>query len=391
MIQKTLAELMVLFLLLISCARVFFLKKVKIDVVSIVPLIALVLSVLSVCAQGFSVEAAVIVALAFFVFLWNIRALLRLTSQVFIDHYGTPFFLISLFNLLLVLAAIVIVVYTRPVFVSASKFNATQTSERLHGTFYSGFQPVEQVFDRPCATVFRFAKWNATLATDVEQSENHAIYMRQQDVDAARIAAQNTPGPHKIILFMPNKRTSVQSYIPLYLKLAHDGFIVYTADFYPDDASWFGSFKDRFAFRAFNFALLSLSRPAEYEELLKKHTALFINEYRSLLTYAHPDITDTVFLAGDQDTAFAMETLKALYPALIDGTFDLATVQDYPTPGWGPVEQTYPLLARYLKGLERDPSLYMSSHITTALEKAVNATHERLNPIPSEEESHDAE
>ena len=46
----------------------------------------------------------------------------------------------------------------------------------------------------------------------------------------------------------------------------------------------------------------------------------------------------------------------------INGTFDLAFLDDHLAKGFGPVENTDPVLAKFL-GLEIDRSGYISSHL----------------------------
>src|SRR5574344_1342521 len=88
MTDQTISELLVLFLLAIACARIFFHTQVKSDTLSVLPLVAFCVSILAIVAWGLSLIELVNLILSFFITLWNIRALLRLNAQLVIDHYG---------------------------------------------------------------------------------------------------------------------------------------------------------------------------------------------------------------------------------------------------------------------------------------------------------------
>ena len=129
MTDQTISELLVLFLLAFSCARIFFHFQVRSDTLSILPLVSLIISVLNFFAWGISAVDLVVFLLAFFITIWNIRALLRLNAQLVIDHFGPLFTIVSIVNLVLVIAVGIIIFKYRPVPVNKQKEAVSETWE----------------------------------------------------------------------------------------------------------------------------------------------------------------------------------------------------------------------------------------------------------------------
>ena len=364
---KTLSELLVLLLLLLSCVRIFFIRNVRSDPISIVPLIALGCSVLSFAAFGLSVTGIVTFVLAFFVFVWNIRALLRLNDQLVIDHYGPWFIFISLVNLLLVLAAAAFVLYFRPVSTNLRTFGVQKTSFTASGNFDDGFSTAELSLRPQSAYVSVYRRASAAGAGRASGSTPEEAAGDDGETSAPS-------GGRRILVFVPGECATVETYEPFFVKLAHDGYTVYAADFYTGDSALFGSLLDSRPFRRFAACLIRLTDEKRYQRLTRGKVARLTRQYRALLDFTDLAEDDFVYLAGDTLIADALLDIQIGFPGNVGGSFDISTIPGYPTPGWGPVEQTSPFLALLL-GRPRDSSRYLSSRLAAALEAEEQANY----------------
>ena len=405
MTNQTISELLLLLFLAISCSRIFFIKNVRSDPLALLPLIAFLLSVCNVFAWGVSIPEAAVCGLSFFVTLWNFRALLRLNGSLIIDHYSVRFIFISMINLgLTVLLAVPLFVF-RPVRTDLHKFGVQKTVTAYKGSFSRGFREPEQPFERKTAFVTTYrAKENRAAATKAAggevspsgaDAENNPV--PQSDAAAAgagaggafspsSAAAESSPVPQNdaaaaaagasgrgrgTVLFIPNECAGTAIYEPFCAKLARDGWTVHTADFHSADAPWLGGIRDTQLLRRFLLVLRRLAGDEAYAELAALRTKRLEQAFTALLSLTAPDENDTVFLVCDGGTRDALFSVQK-NSTVTDGSFDLSDIADYPTKGFGPVEQTDPLLATVL-GVHRDGSLYMASHIATVLEEQMQA------------------
>lgn len=352
--DQTISELLILLLLAISCSRIFFQRQVRSDVLSIIPVLALIISVLNFLAWGISLSSLVVFTLSFFVLIWNIRAILRLNAQLVIDHYGPLFVIISIINLGLVLFAGIFIFIHRPVKINEKKLNVSHTITSYSGSFATGFTEISKPFKKQNALVWKY-ELKTTTGTTTAANPN---------------AASKPVEPRKIILFMPDKCSSILDYEPFLVRLAHDGYIVYTADFHCKDLSWFNSFLDSSYTRQFTFLAKRTLKKNEFTAFAKTLTQKLAEEFSTLAQLVPLHDEDIVLMVGDQNALDALP-LAQTKTHFIDGTFNLATVEGYTTAGYGPIEQTDPFLAHFL-GYERDSSLYMSAHLATSVEQAIN-------------------
>lgn len=373
MTNQTISELLLLLFLAISCSRIFFIKNVRSDPLALLPLIAFLLSVCNVFAWGVSIPEAAVCGLSFFVTLWNFRALLRLNGSLIIDHYSVRFIFISMINLgLTVLLAVPLFVF-RPVRTDLHKFGVQKTVTAYKGSFSRGFREPEQPFERKTAFVTTYrAKETRAAATKAAggavspsgaDAENNPV--PQSDATAAAAGASGRG--RGTVLFIPNECAGTAIYEPFCAKLARDGWTVHTADFYSADAPWLGGIRDTQLLRRFLLVLRRLAGDEAYAELAALRTKRLEQAFTALLSLTAPDENDTVFLVCDGGTRDALFSVQK-NSTVTDGSFDLSDIADYPTKGFGPVEQTDPLLATVL-GVHRDSSLYMASHIATVLEE----------------------
>lgn len=339
MAQQTYSELLLLFFLLISCLRAFFSRSARQDPVACIPLITLLLSILNIFAWGLFTQEIIVFILALSVFIWNFRALLRLNAKLIVDSYSGLFIIASTFNTILILIAAVFIVYFRPVKLDLEKYDVTKTVKAYTGSFSTGFSDNILPFERKTAFV-----------TSYESKKT-------QDKNK------------KIILFIPSEASKTQLYDPFFMKLARDGFTVYSADFYCPDAKWFASYKDHKSLRMHFMRFRKLFNQDLYKKATENKTEIVSKQFEALIEIVKPLQNDFVFLVGDEGIHKALFNTQK-NATNVCGSFDLADIKSYTTKGYGPLEQTDPFFA-FMLSLKRDSSLYMANHLANVLEAEI--------------------
>ena len=379
MTSYTLSLLLVLFMLVISNARFMFLQKVKADSLSVMPLVAFLISILIIFAYGISTQSFLVALLALFVTIWNVRAMLRFFSRVVIDHYEPLFILISSINLLLCIAGIVFVFYFSPRKTDLKKYGVTESVYKFTGNFDDGFREISNPFELNTATLWKFEK-DESEAESVSRPEN-ASETPETAAGALEDASEPTEDatlliekqtPRKIVLFVPPKTAVKDTYMPFFAKLARDGYTVYTAEFHDKKERLFNSFADARFLRQGTFIATRMASQETGSALLRSAKVLLESEYENLIKMAEISAEDFVFLVTEEDLAEILPKVQVQYSELLDGCMDISYARGYSTPGYGPVENTSPFLA-YLLGKKKDNTFYMASHIAGELEKAMEA------------------
>ena len=386
MTSYTLSLLLVLFMLVISNARFMFLQKVKADSLSVMPLVAFLISLLIIFAYGIPTQSFLVALLALFVTIWNVRAMLRFFSRVVIDHYEPLFILISSINLLLCIAGIVFVFYFSPRKTDLKKYGVTESVYKFTGNFDDGFREISNPFELNTATLWKFEKEAVVPAKVDGDAEDASVQESAAEIaedtagvaegasepteDASLLIEKQTP--RKIVLFVPPKTAVKDTYMPFFAKLARDGYTVYTAEFHDKKERLFNSFADARFLRQETFIATRMASQETGSALLRSAKVLLESEYENLIKMAEISAEDFVFLVTEEDLAEILPKVQVQYSELLDGCMDISYARGYSTPGYGPVENTSPFLA-YLLGKKKDNTFYMASHIAGELEKPMEA------------------
>lgn len=357
MTYQTLCELFLLTLLAISCARIFFIQIGKQDALSVVPVIVFFLSLLNLLAFGFSVFGLLITVLSLFITIWNANALSRFNHQLVVDHYGVLFSIFSIINLILAITLGVFIFLYRPAKISTKKYSVNITTATYSGDSEAGFTEYKSPLKKKTAVIKKYEQKNAEL----------------------KFKEQRT------IVFVPGELTKTDFYEPFFVKLAHDGYTVYSADINTDDIKWFNNAFDFPPLKDFIMRYTKIKKPETYAAATNQKTENFVKQVIAALDIIAPSTQDNLFIVGDGEIIAAYTAAKLAKQNFIDGTFDLSSIKSYTTPGYGPVDSTEPFIANYL-GQKRDPSFYMSSHIAGILEKSIeevlNPPAKPVEPIP---------
>ncbi len=340
MTNQTLADLLVLALLFIGNARFVFVKHSKKDSLSIAPFAGLFVAIVNIFVFTLSIENFLILILALFSSIWNVRSVLRMFSDVILDQYELKLIFICSLNALFSALMIFAVVYFRPMSPKKMRLPVRQKTVLYSGSFQKGFSEVQGDFVLPSAKLYSFEP------------------------------EKESPAGRKIVLFAPPETASSEIYVPFFYKLAYNGFSVYSLDFYKGTelASKKGSeLKWTSRFSAVRQKIFNAS---EYKKF-KNSSSLIDEKFWALLSLCNPDEKDTIFLVTDEDLSESMQRIIQRSFVKIFGSFDLSYIEDYTTKGFGPVENTDPVLGAVL-GVQPDRSGYMSSHLGTVLTDFIN-------------------
>ncbi len=340
---QTLSELLVLFLLIVSCARVFFIHSTRSDPVAALPIVAFLISVLNVLAYGVNIAELLVFLLSFFVFIWNIRALLRFNSNLVIDHYGPWFIFISIINLILILGAVVLIILFRPARVNMKKYQVEKTSAAYTGTLYNGFAEITVPWEH-----------KALFLTWFKPSEKNTV------------SRENKP----LIVFVPDECSSSDIYEPFMVKLAHDGYTVCAADIFAKDYKWFNNIADSKILRKAVMRYEKLYNPQKYAAINSekdKKTTLALNALIDLLKKQN---NEPFVLVGDGNVYPAFIESRAKHTDSVAAIFDLSKIESNTIPCYGPVDYAEPLFAWLLK-VKRDDTMYLASHLAIVLENSI--------------------
>lgn len=363
MSSNTLANFLILAMLLVGNARFLSVSRSKKDTLAILPFLAFLVSIASIFAFDLSLENLVLSIFSLWCSIWNVRAILRLSSELIIDRYDVKLKLICALNSLLTLALIIAAVYFLPMNYKRPKLPITQTTTLYSGNLHDGFVELNQPFILPSLKLYNF---------EPKSRKNN---------------------DRTIVLFVTPETTFSEIYSVFFQKLAHSGFSVYCVDIYEnlsfDNAvlsadsllqflqelpqkivtlKWFTRF---FAVRQ-NF----FDRTAYKEQM--KTNGRFEKKLEALLSLCNAKPSDCVFLLTEDDVSEFLSTFSKKSPVKITGTFDLCFIDEYGTKGYGPIENTDPLTALFLKA-EPDRSGYMSNHLGTIVVEFIKNQSASLN------------
>lgn len=368
MFDVFLAEMLILLLMLITTLRIFFMKKVRVDAAAILAPISFLIAAVLFFIWGADIIILILCVLSFATFFINFRSLLRLSAQLYTDHYNLRFVIPSAVIAVLAAGTAAVVVAFRPVRTMPEKFGVRRTRTALVGNSETGYRAWDMLADRPNVTAVLYEYAPLDMTDESETSAN------------------------PVILFVPKCTASVLHYEPYFLLLAQRGFRVLSADFNGTERRVFGNdtlnsrFFRRFyslCLRAFDETALQAALATDTKNALLGYTALArlaLREYGAdtMLFFALENIsTDTAQTLTNQ---FADHTL---------GTFWLNRIAEYKTIDFGFIEQTDPLTAHFL-GISRDPSLFIPRYVAGKTAEAVAQAQKPAAPaviIKADEEA----
>lgn len=339
-----LGELLILFLILLNCARIFLLKFGKVDSLTILAPISVILAVFQIFAWNAELFSLSILAISIFCFFTNFRAFLRFSGGLYVDHYSIAFKIGTFFVIFLCLFEGAVLIKYRPVFLDKKEFNASESKIRVSGDFASGFEKSESLgFSSAEIRVFSPAK------------------------------KENFNG--QSIILISDKRADSVEYIPYMKFLAAKGFKVYSGDFYARDGKWFHNFADFRIFRKFFMKINYFQNPVKFEMQKEFYSFNVAREVLAMLDFvsseekkSEPEI-EPIFVVGDWMSDIYFDDFSKEMPKNVSGFFKLSDLPEYSSKGFGFVQQTSPFTACFLN-LKREPNL---ENLKAIAEKTLSA------------------
>lgn len=358
MYNPILGEWLILSLLFLNCSRIFFIKYGKVDVLTVLAPVCVILSVLQIVAWGVYLYSAVILFISIFCFFTNFRAFLRFKAGLLVDHYSAAFKVGEVMVLLLTLGVGALLVYFRPGNTRPSDYSAEIKKIRLSGDFTGGF------------------------------SESLPFQLAQGEVILVQPADERNFNGQSIIV-MADKSATAAEYMPLMLNFAGKGFKVFSGEFYARDMKWCHSGAD---FKFFRRSMLFHDRLFDLKQFEMQKQFFTFNiekEFGAMLKLVKDETTqedgtfEPVYLVGDWMSEIAMPEFKADNADSVSGYALLTDFEEYQTPGFGFIQSTDPLLA-YKMGLEKDLNFTAARTIAEKIEKQIPERKYAL-PEPAED------
>ena len=318
-----LGQSLTLLILLVINSRVLYLHHVKRDSIVMLAPLGLVLSLLLVLAWGINYFNLVIIALALFTIIINIRAMLRYSEKLFLDIYSLMMKIGSITLTVIIIALFLFSIITHPVNQNNKKLNIEINTERLEGNFRTGFSKQKA-----------FSKANIIL-TEIsplgEKLSNH------------------------VILFIPDVRGDSAAYMPFLKLLASNSFTVLTADFYTNDCNWFTGIKNTRICRNFFIQDEYFNMNENFKKNQNDYIYNYYMETEQLVKTARERYGKdcNFFLIGDSLSGRAVKQFAERNSSSISGSFNLEAISEYKAAGFGMVEQTDFITAKRLN-LKRD-------------------------------------
>lgn len=345
MYNPILGEWLILSLLFLNCIRIFFIKYGKVDVLTVLAPVCVILSVLQIVAWGIYLYSAVILFISIFCFFTNFRAFLRFKAGLLVDHYSAAFKIGEVMVLLLTLGVGALLVYFRPGNTRPSDYSAEIKKIRLSGDFTGGF------------------------------SESLPFQLAQGEVILVQPADERNFNGQSIIV-MADKSATAAEYMPLMLNFAGKGFKVFSGEFYARDMKWCHSGAD---FKFFRRSMLFHDRLFDLKQFEMQKQFFTFNiekEFGAMLklvkdeTLRDDGTFEPVYLIGDWMSGIALPEFKADNADSVSGYALLTDFEEYQTPGFGFIQSTDPLLA-YKMGLEKDLNFTAARTIAEKIEKQI--------------------
>lgn len=358
MYNPILGEWLILSLLFLNCSRIFFIKYGKVDVLTVLAPVCVILSVLQIVAWGVYLYSAVILFISIFCFFTNFRAFLRFKAGLLVDHYSAAFKIGEVMVLLLTLGVGALLVYFRPGNTRPSDYSAEIKKIRLSGDFTGGF------------------------------SESLPFQLAQGEVILVQPADERNFNGQSIIV-MADKSATAAEYMPLMLNFAGKGFKVFSGEFYARDMKWCHSGAD---FKFFRRSMLFHDRLFDLKQFEMQKQFFTFNiekEFGAMLklvkdeTLRDDGTFEPVYLVGDWMSGIALPEFKADNADSVSGYALLTDFEEYQTPGFGFIQSTDPLLA-YKMGLEKDLNFTAARTIAEKIEKQIPERKYAL-PEPAED------
>lgn len=370
MFDSFLAQILVLFLLYISALRIFFLRIPRIDAAAVVSPFAFMVAVVSFFIWGFSVQLAALMALSFVFFLTNFRAILRLSSELYVDHYSVPFVIATVVELAALIALSVFVVQFRPVRYGVSDFAVQKEERDLAGSFANGFLFDDEISEKVSGKVSgRVFVYRPTEKIEWISSKDSIFNKPSENSAGNSVAAEDFSSDQApLVLFVGSPYASVLEYEPYLMMLAQEGLTVLAADFFPTDMTLFSDYRNSRLFRRHELLRMKFEEEENFKKMQAEIDGFTKRGYEALSRIAIVNFRKEdgsqrkiYYLTDGLDTE-SVFSFSDKFSENVAGMLQLETIPEYKTSTFGFPEQTDVLLASKL-GLKRDGEFFIPRYM----------------------------
>ena len=340
--MKFYGELLVIILLLVANGRIIIIKNVKKDSLVMLSPLAFVLSIIQILNWGLDLITGLTLFLALLVLLSNFHALFRYSERLYIDHYSILMKAWSGITIILALALLAATIFFKPIEYDNNKLGITESQERYEGSFRSGF----------------------TQASNVKMANLFLSEFKPQGSENQR--------PREIVLFIPDKRGDTYYYRPYLQHLAREGFTVLSGDFFCSDCRWRHSIGDLKIARRTAMVIDYFINPQKFMMQKEFYTYNIMQELTALKTIIEerygPEVK--LFIVTDTMATVAAQDFMEKNPDKVKAIYDLATIEEYKTAGFGIAAQTDGILAMLLK-VPRDKDGFYTKYMVMQTKKQI--------------------
>lgn len=332
-------EILVLGMLFVLNARVFWTRRTRIDALSILGVFSVLTSILAGLAWGIRFANLGIMILSLVCALVNYRSVVRFSQKLFVDSYSAKFFVASILLLAATIFLLIIEINGRPVRLQTRRYNVDVEREFFAAPLSTENFPLkkaEEVYDKRNLTLYTFFNKD-------KKTENDAV-----------------------IVFVPDVMAESLSYEPYFILLARRGWTVLAADFYKaqfDNSKFFR----RFSLLWEAFALGGsdgIKKQMAGQSRARRFHEIYESSYRALAKVAEERYPGKkVFVVSDASAFLPEAKLETIFP---DSRFmNLQSIPEYTTPGYGFVAQTNPIFSWLFLGKKRDKTCFEPSWCAT--------------------------
>ncbi len=343
--MKFYGEILIILMLIVANGRIIFIKKVKKDSLVMLSPFAFLLSIIQIFNWGFDVVTGLTLFLSLIVLLSNFHALFRYSERLYIDHYSILMKVWAGVTIIFALALLAGTIFFKPVEYNNKKLGITENVIRYEGSFRSGFEP----------------------ASNLKMANVFLSEFKPQGNENQRVK--------EVMLFIPDKRGDTFYYRPYLQHLAREGFTVLSADFFCSDCKWRHSIGDLKIVRRTAMVIDYFLNPQKFMMQKEFYTYNIMQEIDALNSIVKERYGENVklFIITDSMGTVAAQTFMEKNPDRVLKVYDLATIPEYKTAGFGVVAQTDIVVSTMLK-VPRDKDGFFTKYMVMQTKKEFMGT-----------------
>lgn len=348
--MKFYGELLVIILLLVANGRILFIKNVKKDSLVMLSPLGFFLAIIQILNWGFDVVTALTLFVSILVLLSNFHALFRYSERLYIDHYSVLMKVWSVITIILSIALLAGTIYFKPIEYDNQKLDVTENVLRYEGSFRSGFEE----------------------ASNLKVANLFLTEFKPEGSEARR--------EKEVVLFIPDKRADTYYYKPYLQYLAREGFTVLSGDFFCSDGKWRHSIGDLKIIRRTAMVVDYFINPQKFMMQKEFYTYNILQELNALKTIINERYGEgtKLFIVTDSMGTVAAQNFMEKNPDKVSAVYDLATIDEYKTSGFGVIAQTDLILALFLN-VPRDQDGFYTKYMVMQTKKQIMGA-KKLNP-----------